>query len=173
VSAQSGYFPRVSASAGYSWRGSYSSLSRSPNSPSNEFSDFGNSRSLSWGLSFSFPIFSGWQTDNQVQSAVVARKNAEENLRENARQIGVDVRTSILQLQAAMKNYEAAIKNLEFQDKNLKVNQERFKIGAGTMLDLLYAENNYKSALTSKINAVYQYLNTKSQLEYAMGTIQY
>jgi outer membrane protein len=165
--AKSGYLPRLTASLSYGYRGSYSSAT--PGAV-NEFSDYGNSRSLSWNFNFSLPLFSGWQTDNAVQAAIISKKNAEESLRDNVRQIGVEIRTALLALESARKSYEASMKNLEYQDKNLKVNQERYNVGAGTMLDLLFADNNYKSALSTKINAIYQYLNAKGQLEYALGS---
>ena len=52
------------------------------------------------------------------------------------------------------------------------MNQEKYNVGSGTILDLLFAQNNYTAALSSKINAVYQYLNAKSQLDLAVGSIQ-
>jgi len=136
---------------------------------SSEFSNFTDSKSLNWSLSLSFPIFSGFRTSEQVELAQVQKRNSEIQVQEKERVIQVEVRSASLRLQAAQKTYEAAVKSLQFQDQNLKVNQEKYNVGSGTLLDLLLAQNNYNSALSSKINAVYQYLNAKSQLDYATG----
>jgi outer membrane protein len=135
-----------------------------------EIENFGTSRSFSWGLSLSLPLFSGFQTNRSVEAALVTRMNAEENLRETERRIHVEVKTAVLTLDAAEKSYEAAVKSLQFQEQNLRVNQEKYQVGSGTLLDLLFAQNNFTNAQVTKINAVYQYLNAKSQLELAIGS---
>lgn len=172
--ARAGYWPTISASADYSLSGGWSnrSLLGGTATAADEFADFGNNRSMRWGFTLSFPIFSGWQTDYRTQSALVSKKNAEEGLRDSERKIRVEVRQALLELEAARKNYEAAVKSLEYQDKNLKVNQEKYNVGSGTLLDLMFAENNYKTALTSKINAIYQYLTARSKLELAIGNVE-
>ncbi|MBI2620074.1 MAG: TolC family protein [Ignavibacteriales bacterium] len=163
--ARSGYLPRITAGASYSLSGNSRLV--------NEFDDFKNNKNLNWSFSVSFPIFSGFRTNEASERALVARKNAEESHRDRERTVLVELQNAILSLQAAEKSYDAAVKSLQYQDQNLKVNQEKYNVGAGTLLDLLFARNNYNSALTTKINAVYQYLNAKSQLQLALGTIQY
>ena len=162
--ARSGYYPRVTASTSYGLSGNNRTIS--------EFDDFKNTRSFNWGLSFSFPIFSGFRTNQAEQAALVTKKNSEVTLQDTERKIQVELRSALLQLEFAEKNYDAAVKSLQYQEQNLKVNQEKYNVGSGTILDLLFAQNNYNSALTSKINAVYQYLSAKSNLELALGSIQ-
>lgn len=162
--ARSNYYPRISSSASYGLNGT--------DKVSNEFQDLKNNKSFNWSLSFSLPIFSGFQTSQAEQSALVLKKNAELGLYDKQRTIQVEVRSALLQLEFAEGSYNASIKSLQFQEQNLKVNQEKYNVGSGTLLDLLLAQNNYNSALTSKINAVFQYLTAKSNLELALGTIQ-
>ncbi len=170
--ARSGYLPRLSASASYSLNGRTQRDRATAVITASEFKDFGVSRSFSWGLSLSLPIYSGFRTSESVQRALVARKNAEEGVRETERKIQVEVKTALLLLEATEKTYEAAVKSLQYQDQNLKVNQEKYNVGSGTLLDLLFAQNNYTNASATRINAVYQYLNAKSQFELAVGTMQ-
>ncbi len=170
--ARSGYYPRITASASYSLNGRTQRDFVTSAVLASEFENFGTSRSFSWGLSLSLPLFSGFRTNESVQRALVARKNAEEGLRETERKIQVELKTALLQLESAEKTYEAAVKSLQYQDQNLKVNQEKYNVGSGTLLDLLFAQNNYTNASVTRINAVYQYLNAKSQFELAVGTAQ-
>jgi outer membrane protein len=169
--ARSGYYPRLSASASYSLTGRTQRDLLTQTVTANEFENFGVSRSFSWGLSLSLPIYSGFRTNESVQRALVARKNAEEGLRETERKIQVEVKTALLQLESAQKSYEAAMKSLQYQEQNLKVSQEKYNVGSGTLLDLLFAQNNFTNAQVTRINAVYQYLNAKSQFELAVGSL--
>lgn len=195
TSARSGYYPSLSARLSYSMNGrtvfedpggqprygfvtdnlgniTAGIVGVTPATPySSEFSNFTNSKSLNWNLNLSFPLFSGFRTNEAVERAKVQERNAELLLQEKERTIQVEVRQASLLLQAAQKTYEAAVKSLRFQEQNLRVNQEKYNVGSGTLLDLLLAQNNYNSALTSKINAVYQYLNAKSQLDLATGSV--
>jgi outer membrane protein len=169
--ARSGYYPRLSASASYSLTGRTQRDLLTKVVTASEFENFGVSRSFSWGLSLSLPIYSGFRTNESVQRALVARKNAEEGLRETERKIQVEVKTALLQLESAQKSYEAAVKSLQYQEQNLKVSQEKYNVGSGTLLDLLFAQNNFTNAQVTRINAVYQYLNAKSQFELAVGSL--
>jgi len=169
--ARSGYFPRISANASYTLNGRTQRDFATQAVTASEFANFGVSRSFGWGLSLSLPIFSGFRTNESVERALVLRKNSEENLRETERRIQVEVKTAVLLLEAAEKNYEASMKSLQYQEQNLKVNQEKYNVGSGTLLDLLFAQNNFTNAQVTRINAVYQYLNAKSQLELAIGTV--
>lgn len=162
--ARSGYFPSITTRLSYGLSGNNRSI--------NEFEDLKNNRSFSWGFSLSFPLFSGFSTSRSEQAALVTQKNAELTLRDNERKIQVELRSALLQLEYSEKNYDATLKSLQYQEQNLKVNQEKYNVGSGTLLDLLFAQNNYNSALVAKINAVYQYLTAKSSLEYALGTTQ-
>ncbi len=170
--ARSGYYPRLTASASYSLTGRTQRDLLTKAVTASEFENFGVSRSFSWGLNLSLPLYSGFRTNESVQRALVARKNAEEGLRETERKIQVEVKTALLVLESAQKSYEAAMKSLQYQDQNLKVSQEKYNVGSGTLLDLLFAQNNLTNAQVTRINAVYQYLNAKSQFELAVGTLQ-
>lgn len=171
TSARSGYLPLIAASLGYGWNGR--TILESPTTPyTSEFSNFKDNTSYNWSLSFSLPLFSGFQTNNIVQNRLVAKKNAEEGLRDTERRIQVDVKNSLLLMQASFKSYEAAVNSLQLQNQNLKINQEKYNVGSGTILDLLLAQNNYNTALSNKINSVYQYFKAKSALELSLGRIK-
>ncbi|MEX0602018.1 MAG: TolC family protein, partial [Bacteroidota bacterium] len=81
--ARSGYLPTITASTSYSLRGNSTVVNELGQRVSvNEFGELQNNRSFSWGITFSLPVFSGFRTNEQSQRALVARKNAEENVKE-------------------------------------------------------------------------------------------
>jgi outer membrane protein len=159
LSASKGsYYPSVRASVNYSLN-------------SIELSKINDNRNLSWGLSISVPIFAKFQTDNSVQQAEIQKKNSEITLNEKARSIQVDIKKAILDLDAAYKSYESAKKSATYQKENMKIIQEKYNLGSSTLLDLLYATNNYNNAETTRVNSIYQYLAAIKAIDYAMGTL--
>jgi outer membrane protein len=157
VVARGGHYPSISFSGGY-------------NLSSDELSTLSDNRHLSWGLSFSLPLFSGFSVSNQVQQAQLTLRNQQELLSQTERQIQVDIKKGMLDVDAARKQLEVAISTVKSATEDQRIAQEKYNLGAGTILDLLVGTANYTNAISNKVNAVYQYLNAKSQLQYAFGT---
>ncbi len=154
--AMSGYMPTISAFGNF-------------NLNSNEFSTLTKNRSIAWGISISFPIFDRLQLQTQVQQAKLNVKNAEVQVEQAKRQITADVKKAILDLESAMKQLEVAERQVKSAELDLKTAEEKYNIGAGTLLDLLIATANYTSAVSSRVNAIYDYIIAKIQLQYALG----
>jgi len=51
----------------------------------------------------------------------------------------------------------------------LRVEQDRYRLGAGTLLDLLTAQANLTEAQVTQVQARYDYLNARAQLEALVG----
>ncbi len=158
--AQSGYFPTVNGSVSYG-------LSAS------EINKLNDNRTLSWGINVSLPLFNGFQTDNQVQTARVSYKNAEAQMMQTERSVQVDIKKALLDLDAAMKQVDVSQKNVRSADEDRKIQEEKYRLGASTLLDLLTANANYSTALSNKVNAVYNYITAKKNVDLAVGTIPY
>jgi len=88
--AKSGHLPRLSGSLGYS-------------SFANTLNGVFDSHYYSAGLTLSIPIFSGFATQNAVQSAEVDAMNYELQVRDSERLIKQGLQKSYLDLEAAKK----------------------------------------------------------------------
>ena len=156
--AQGGHYPTVSANLDYGYKNT-------------QLSNISDNRSLDFRLGVTFPIFSGFSTQNQIEQAQVQRKNAEEQLMQSRRQISVDVRKALLDLEAAEKQVQVTQTSVISAEEDQKIAEEKYNLGAGTLLDLLVAHANYSTALSNKVNAVINYQLAKKQTEFVIGTI--
>lgn len=160
TTARSGYLPLISANAGYGLNG-------------DQFSTLSDTKSLSWGLSLRWSIFDGFGTNQALQSAQVQRKNAELSLQQTQRNINVEIKKALLDLDAARKQYEVSLKGLVSSTQDYKIAEERYNLGAGTLLDLLTASANLVNAQANKVNASYNYVTSKRNVEYVLGERSY
>ncbi len=158
--AQSGYYPQLS--------NSYSIYSRA-----NKLNEIGDSRSYSIGLSLDIPIFNGWSTENQVQSAKVNVKNTEVGLTELERTIKINLKQTYLDFQTADKRLAVSENNVLSAEQNRKIEQEKYNLGSSTLVNLLLASSEYTLALQTNINDRFEFFKLKSQLEYYLGTLDY
>lgn len=160
TAARSGYFPSVSASAGYGWS-------------NQEFSRISDNKNISWGVNIRWNIFDAFQTNQALQSAIATRRNAEIALLQAERSISVEVKKALLDLDAARKQLEVTQKGLVSATEDRRIAEERYNLGAGTLLDLLVANAGYVNASANNVNAFYFYVITKRNFEYVLGERTY
>ncbi len=104
---------------------------------------------------------------------MATQRNAEISLVQAQRDINVDVKKALLDLEAARKQYEVSQKGLVSATEDRKIAEERYNLGAGTLLDLLVANANLVNAQANQVNAVYNFITAKRNVEYALGEKQY
>jgi outer membrane protein len=158
--AQRGYWPTVSASAGYS-------LSNT------ELNTLKDNKTLSYGVNISLPIFSGFQTSVATQQAQLRSEIADEQVRQTQRQVQSDVKKALLNLESAYKQLDVTVKNVKSAEEDQRIATERYSLGAGTLLDQLTAVANYTKALSDNVNASYNYVYAKQGMIYVLGAQKY
>jgi len=158
--ARSGIFPTLSGNY------SYGSSAITPG-------DLFNRKVLNVSLSLSLPIFSNFNTENQIQYAQVGVLNAKEDLSALERQIKIEIKQTSLDLIAAKKTLDVAVKNVSAAEETRKINQERYNLGSATLLDVLQASKDYQEALRNKINAGYDFYRQHDKLNNALGKLDF
>ncbi len=155
--ANSSYYPMLSASADWRWA----------NDAFNKF-DQGN---YYFGLNFTVPIFSNFSTDLQVQNMKFALEQNDVELLKLEQNIRSSVQISYLNLQSAEKQVEISKKTVFSAQQNYNSTNERMQVGAATTNDLILAATQLITAQINQINAVYNYVRSRNDIKFALGTI--
>ena len=158
TSASAGYWPSLSAF------GSYGNFA-------NEMDQLAVNRNytLNWGLSLRWNLFDRFLTNQSVQSAMVNSRNAQVNLIQAEKDISVEVKKALLDLESARKSWDVSLKVLKSATEDRKIAEERYNLGAGTLLDLLVANATYVGAQATQINAIAGFLIAKFNVEFVMA----
>ena len=157
--------PTVSMSAGYSWR--------TQNTPFQGIEDlFLQNYIYTFGLNISLPIFNGMRTENQGDQNELRYLVNLEQLRQVKRQIALDVKQSLLNLERDRKKIAAQQEAVKAAEEDFRLAEERYNFGAGTILERLDAQERLFRSKNQHINAVYDYQKRLADLEAALGGIE-
>lgn len=160
TSARADYFPSLSAAAGVSLQ-------------NEELKNLFEYKRIYWGLELRWTLFDGFATNASLQNAIASRRNAEITLAQSERNIAVELKKALLNLDAAAKQCEVSQKGLKSATEDRKIAEERYNLGAGTLLDLLIANASLVSAEANLVNASYNYNIAKRNVEYVLGEREY
>ncbi len=138
-----------------------------------KYDDLFNRRTYKVGLTLSFPIFSNWNTENQIEYALIQKKNINEDLLALKRQIKIEVKQGYLDLLAGKKSFDVSQKNVIAAEESRRINYERYSLGSGTILDVLQSDKDYTQAVSSKIDAKYEFLRLRDNLLNVLGKLDY
>lgn len=125
------------------------------------------SRSLS--LSLSWPLFNRFNREQNIRTQASALDVAQANLGETRRQVLASLTTRLAELDAAQTRIEITAISVVAAAEDLRVQQERYRLGLATIVDLLTAQESLNQAELDALNARFDYLRAKAQLETLIG----
>ena len=117
----------------------------------------------------SFPVFNGFLREQRVQEAVANRNDAEYRTRALELQLTADVTAAFRSLGAQRQAVALQERSAATAREALQLAQERYRVGAGTFIDVAQARDEYARAQTDYVNAVYEYHRAFATLENAVG----
>jgi outer membrane protein TolC len=125
------------------------------------------------GLSFTIPVFTGFSRINNLHRAKLQQQILDWNQTELKSQIYTQYTT-------ALANYKSNYYNLQLLQKNVALSRRvyfvvelQYKQGIVPYLNVITAQSNLITSEINYINALFQVLSNKIDLEKSMGNISY
>jgi outer membrane protein len=120
-------------------------------------------------LRLSLPIFTGFGRSLRLSQARAQEQDADEDARARRLQVRSDVHARYLGLQTAYQAIAVQEANRSAARDQLRLAHDRYRLGAGTSLEVADAQNAVQRAEGDYVNAVYDYHKAIAALEAAVG----
>ncbi|MFZ3190132.1 MAG: TolC family protein, partial [Candidatus Sulfotelmatobacter sp.] len=115
------------------------------------------------------PIFAGGKTHSDVLEAEAQLKQARSQLGDLRGRIDYEVRSALLDLNAAADQVEVARSSVELAEEALTQSRDRFSAGVTDNLEVVQAQESVASAHESYIQSLYTHNLAKIELARAIG----
>lgn len=157
------YLPQLSANYNYNW------LYFNP--------EFSNLYSKAYptsavGLTFSLPIFQGGKRNHRVRVADLQIDRGEIDLQNLGNQIKTEYETALSTYQSDIYAWENIRENMELAEEVYDIIKLQYDEGIKAYVDLVVAESDLRTAQINHLNAIFQVLESKLDLEKALGLIE-
>ena len=158
--AKKGWLPTLGASFSYSWNDR-----RGPSS--GEVFE----RDYVWqvGLSVQWQIFDRFNTKTSIEQAQANHRVTEYNLQQSKLDAILDLKQIYLNLAQAKERLVLADETVGQATENLRLAEERYRVGAGTILETFQATASLTRAQAQLIEARVDYLVNRADLHRATG----
>ena len=120
-------------------------------------------------ITVSLPIFTGFGRTLRLSQARAQQEDADEDVRARQLLVRTDVHARYLGLQTAYQAIAVQASNRESARDQLRLAQDRYRLGAGSALELSDAQNAVQRAEGDYITSVYDYHKAIAALEAAVG----
>lgn len=163
--AQSGHYPTLSFGMGYG-----TSVQRRYGKENPTFSNqFKDNESKYFGFTLSVPIFSRFQTRNQVRSARIDISNQKLILDNVKLSLYKEIQQAYQSAIAAKAKFVSTEKAFEAAEESYKYAEDRYSIGKSTVFEYNEAQTKLLSSKSEQIQAKYDFLFRARILDFYRG----
>jgi len=155
--------PSIAAWGNYSW--SHKDFNKIGNIFEKDYN-------LYTGVTLSIPITSEFTKIAELSRAKLKRASAREQYELRKRNVALEVKQAVFGLEQAKRQISVAKEGVELSTEDLSLNREKYKLGGGSMLDLIIAQTALSTAESEYIQALYDYKFSVARLERAMGMLK-
>jgi outer membrane protein len=120
-------------------------------------------------MCLSVPVFNGFVREQNTATARVTHDNAYLDLRERELQLTNDITDAYGALTTAREAMELQVANSATAREVLEFAEERYRLGAGSFLDIATARTQFAQAELSRAAAVFDFHRAFATLETAVG----
>ncbi len=153
---RSEYWPTLSVSASSNWN-------------ANNQEDFVivPRRSMTVGLSFN--PWTSLNRETNLENQLIQIENAEAALADQERQVSAQLTQYFSALSNAQEQINVASQSVVAAEENLRVTTQRYELGVATILEQMQVQEQLSNAQNAEIDARFQYLRAKVQIEALIG----
>ena len=155
------WYPTLGASLNYSYN--------YMGNDADKFSTYTKFPASMLGISLSVPIFQGgtrFYKYKQIRILQDELKDQRDNLKKG---LEFQMLTSMDNIKKAIEKIESNKKAMSQAEKAMIISKKRYEVGSGTFLDITNSELAYITAGLSYNQSIYDFLNSKSDLEKILG----
>ena len=121
------------------------------------------------GLSLNIPIFAGGKRYHQIRQAKNQYEQVKLQTLNTERQLKIAIRQSLNNMETNMKSYYAAKDAIASAQKGYDIVEKSYQVGRSTLIEVNDAQLALTQAQLGASQAVYNFLNAKTQLEQTLG----
>ncbi len=126
--------------------------------------------SYSAGVSLQIPIFQGGRVQARVREADATLKRRQAEAEDLRGRIFYEVRTALLNLQAAEQSVRVASESIRLSQEQLQQAQDRFAAGVAGNIDIVQAQEALASTTETYISSLYAHQSAKGKLAFTLGS---
>lgn len=125
------------------------------------------------GVRLSFPIIAGGQRIYRVRNAKLEVLRAENNITNLKNTINLEISQSQTNYNNGVQSLANQQRNRELAQEVLRVSKVKYEEGVGSSIEVTTAETSLREAENNYVNALYDLLINKVNLDKALGKIDY
>ena len=125
------------------------------------------------GLQLSFPLFQGGKRIQQIKQARLQVDRFGYDLTSLTNNINTQYAVALASYKSNLNNYAALTENLQYAQDVYRTIQLQYKAGTKSYLEFITAETDLRAAQVNRINALYQLLVSKLDMQKALGQVSY
>jgi outer membrane protein len=154
--ARSAYWPSLTLAANTGWNASRS-----------QDYEFFNQRQVS--LRMSWNLFNGFDRELTIAQREASFDVAAATAADEQRAVQAELTQRLAELDAARAKIDITATSVAAATEDLRVQQERYRLGVATIVDVLTSQEALNQAEVDVVNARFDYLRAKAQLDALIG----
>ena len=164
-SIKSNFLPSVVANYNLNWNAA------EPGSPNFFGDEQQRARSQTLMFNVSLPLFTGFQRHANLRQAQIDKKQLALDREQVKNDASSQIKSLLDRLDQLKKMYDGQQKAVETAREGYRIAREQYRNGVGSQLDVTNAELALRQAKLSFSQTIFNYLNTKAQLDAAIGQV--
>jgi outer membrane protein len=125
------------------------------------------------GLKLSLPLISGGQRIYKIKNARLEVQKSANDLANLQNGINLEINQAKTNFLNGLQSLENQKRNMELSKEVLRISKVKYEQGVGSSLEVTAAETSLKESQNNYINALYESLINKVNLDRALGRINY